>query len=97
MSLELSCFKCQTDLSFRDFVPFKECCPKCNSDVHCCLNCKFYDTAAYNSCREPQADRVLDKDRANFCDYFQIRQGKLDSKATKENSAVDKLESLFKK
>ncbi|MCJ7558928.1 MAG: hypothetical protein MUP90_18730 [Gammaproteobacteria bacterium] len=33
--------------------------------------CAFFDTSVANSCREPVADRVMDKDRANFCGYLQ--------------------------
>jgi hypothetical protein len=30
----------------------------------------FHDARAYNQCAEPQAERVVDKAHANFCDYF---------------------------
>lgn len=45
-------------------------CSGCRRDLHVCLNCEFYDRSAYNDCRESQAERVVEKDRANFCDYF---------------------------
>lgn len=45
-------------------------CGRCGADLRCCLNCGFLDRAAYNDCGEPSAERVVDKDRANFCDYF---------------------------
>ena len=28
-----------------------------------------------NDCREPQAQRVLDKTRSNFCDFFSCKRG----------------------
>ena len=66
------------------------------SDLHCCLNCSFYDLGAYNDCREPQAERVLDKIRSNFCDFFKFKQtGK--SSGTADSGTKDKLEDLFKK
>jgi hypothetical protein len=34
--------------------------------------CVYYDTAAPQQCREPVAENVSDKQRANFCGYFQI-------------------------
>ena len=34
--------------------------------------CLYFDTAAPQQCREPVADNVSDKQRANFCGYFQI-------------------------
>lgn len=48
-------------------------CTVCNADLHVCKLCEFYDTSVSNSCREPIADHVKDKERANFCDYFQPR------------------------
>ena len=32
--------------------------------------CEFYDPSVANACREPVADAVGDKERANFCGYF---------------------------
>jgi hypothetical protein len=32
----------------------------------------YFDTAAPQQCREPVAENVSDKQRANFCGYFQI-------------------------
>ena len=32
--------------------------------------CEYYDTRVSSSCREPVADEVGDKGRANFCGYF---------------------------
>ena len=46
-------------------------CPKCHKATHCCKNCRFYSPGKHNDCDEPVAERVTDKDRANFCDYFE--------------------------
>jgi hypothetical protein len=35
--------------------------------------CVDYDTSVAKSCREPIAEEVQDKERANFCDYFKPR------------------------
>lgn len=92
------CFHCGTQLEASGSGNFgrSETCPKCDSDVHVCLNCQHYDEQSYNQCREPQADRVLDKDRRNFCDYFspaaQIRPRVADNK----QDARKKLDDLFK-
>ena len=66
------CFKCSAsvDIASASNVARRDECSKCSADLHACMNCKFYDQSAYNECREPQAERVVDKDRANFCDYF---------------------------
>lgn len=74
----------------------KETCPFCGADLRCCLNCRFYDERIYNQCRETQAERVLDKDRSNFCDYFVFRDVDAGQAPEAKQSARDKLASLFK-
>ncbi len=57
----------------KDRVGFRDECPQCDRPLHVCLNCGFYDPAYNNQCRETQAERVVDKDRFNFCEYFRPR------------------------
>ncbi len=95
--LSLVCWKCGIDL---DDVPqplsrYAEC-PGCRSELYVCRMCRFYDPAVAQSCREPMADEVKDKTRANFCDYLEPRPdawqpGKQDGKAEAER----RLEELF--
>jgi hypothetical protein len=62
------------------------------------VQCVFYAPGHYNDCREPQAERVLDHDRANFCDYFRPAEG--DSRQPAEDpkeAARARLEALFSK
>ena len=47
-------------------------CSECGADLHCCRNCRFFDTGVANQCREPNAEYVSDKAGANFCDYFEV-------------------------
>jgi hypothetical protein len=62
-----------------------------------CLNCEFYEPTYNNQCRETQAARVVDKDRANFCDYFAPLKGARVTKTAPEAGARANLEGLFKK
>ncbi|NTU59971.1 MAG: hypothetical protein HGA98_02805, partial [Deltaproteobacteria bacterium] len=48
----------------------RDTCPGCTADLHACVQCAHYSPGSYNDCREPQADRVTDKERSNFCDWF---------------------------
>lgn len=75
----------------------KDTCPCCDADLRCCLNCRFFDGRVYNQCRESQAERVLDKDRSNFCEYFIFRDDDSEREPTAKQAARDKLETLFKK
>jgi hypothetical protein len=90
------CHKCKKDIPDDFFVGRQAQCHSCGADLHCCLNCSFYDTGSYNDCRESQAERVVDKTRSNFCDFFRFKQsGKSSSSAG--SGTKNKLEDLFKK
>ncbi len=48
----------------------RDSCPKCDSNLHSCRNCQFYDPSKNNQCAEPQAPWVRDKEASNLCDYY---------------------------
>lgn len=70
-------------------------CPYCSTALHCCRMCSFYDPKVYNECRENNAERIVDKEKANFCDYFNLSD-KL-KEATSKEELLDLAASLFKK
>lgn len=72
-----------------------EDCPYCSKSLHCCRMCKFYDPKVYNECNEVNAERIVDKEKANFCDYFNLK-GDGDSGPSKED-LLQKADALFKK
>ena len=78
----------------------REACPKCSADLHCCLNCAFYDPHAHNQCRETQAEWVRYKEEANYCDYFRPLLAEGRGAAGKASSSAEevrkKLDNLFK-
>ncbi len=71
-------------------------CPNCNAGLRCCIMCTFYDPTAYNECHEHIAERLLEKDKANFCDYFQLSNGVKANHKTKDK-LVSAADALFKK
>ena len=73
MSESTTCWKCGGTLQELLLpLPRHEECPHCRAQLHVCRMCLYFDTAAPQQCREPVADNVSDKQRANFCGYFQI-------------------------
>jgi ribosome-binding protein aMBF1 (putative translation factor) len=50
-------------------------CPNCQAELHVCRMCVDYTTSVAKHCREPTAEEVHDKTRANFCDHFKPRAG----------------------
>lgn len=77
-------------------MSYREECSFCHADVHVCKNCEFYDLKAYNECRESSADRVVEKERANYCDYFTI-SSKGKATAKQKDILMAAAEALFKK
>jgi hypothetical protein len=74
-------------------------CPKCEADLHCCRNCRFFDPSVHNECRETQAEWVRTKDRRNYCDYFEAATHVTLVKKSGASAADarKKWDSLFKK
>jgi len=68
--MRVVCRGCGTDAGVRERVGRRDACPSCGVDLHSCRQCRHYDVRLDNECRESQAERVLDKERANFCDWF---------------------------
>ncbi|HAR44172.1 MAG TPA: hypothetical protein DCS07_16330 [Bdellovibrionales bacterium] len=90
------CWHCGTDLTPLDYGR-EDTCTKCGRDTKACKGCSFYDASANNSCRESQADRVLDKERSNFCDYFRPSLGKPGAQAASRDALKAAADALFKK
>ena len=70
--MTFSCWKCGKRIEYPagSRVPRADACPQCHADLHCCLNCRFYDPGKHNQCAETQAEWVRDKEAANYCEYF---------------------------
>lgn len=48
-------------------------CKQCRADLHVCKLCEYFDPRLGKQCREPIAEEVQNKDRANFCGYFSAK------------------------
>jgi len=91
------CPFCNADLTAVTEVYRSSKCPSCGNDLKICRNCKFYDTSAHWECRETIAERVGDKDSANFCDFFRFDPTKGPAAdLSKKKAAKDAFGSLFK-
>jgi hypothetical protein len=61
-----------------------------------CKNCIHHERLYNNECRETLADRVVDKEKANFCDYFSPK-AEGGSGAASKDAMKAAAEALFKK
>jgi hypothetical protein len=57
--------------------------------------CEFFDAAAPQQCREPVAEHVPDKSRANFCGYFRISPHAFTGSSEPSADARRDLDALF--
>jgi len=92
------CHTCKNELIVSRIVGRRDACPRCGADLHCCLNCGFYERNASKQCREPVAEFVKNKEQANFCDYFSMSERVFGEGTSAANAQARKsLDDLFKK
>ncbi|MEW5770102.1 MAG: hypothetical protein AB1831_07010 [Pseudomonadota bacterium] len=72
MTEDLVCWKCGASLrALPQPLGRRAACPACEAELHACRMCRHFDTGKAKQCREPMAEAVADKTRANFCEWFQ--------------------------
>jgi hypothetical protein len=100
-----TCHKCGNNLeAYLSKLPGnkpsrQDSCPQCLGDLRCCLNCEFHDNSRKWECREDISERVADKEKSNFCDYFSINRktSKNQGNQISRNDLLNAAEALFKK
>ena len=90
------CWSCGSSLSYLDYGR-GDTCSKCGRDTRVCKGCVFWDIHSNNQCRESQADRVVEKERSNFCDYFKPSSKNSPTEQSSRESMKAAAEALFKK
>ena len=48
-------------------------CPKCGFELHCCKQCRFFDSGAQFECTQPVPERISPKDAKNDCKFYEFR------------------------
>jgi predicted RNA-binding Zn-ribbon protein involved in translation (DUF1610 family) len=93
------CALCGKEVVIDKYFSRTAACPHCGGDLHICLNCRFYSVTSHNKCLEPRAEHQRSREKANFCDYFVLKEvlqkgkGGMDSR----EEARKRFEDLFKK
>ena len=94
----LQCQFCGSAVTLAEPIPRESSCEKCLHDYHSCRQCRHYDTSRRNSCRETEAEMVEDKERRNFCEFFEFNPKPFagaGKQADRASQARAKLEGLF--
>ena len=91
------CFHCGFQFPEKFEVFRSTTCPSCGSDAKVCLNCRFYSPSSHWECRETIPERVKEKDRANFCEFFVLNPeaGAGGAGRSKAEEARSQFDSLF--
>lgn len=80
----MKCYNCSTELAPTD-LGRQDTCPSCGRDTHVCRNCEHYDPSFNNECKENQAERVVEKEKSNFCDWFRPHGGSGGTSASRDD------------
>lgn len=90
------CWHCSKEIPANRFYRLDSC-EHCGRDTHVCKNCEHYDTSFNNHCRESSADRVVEKESSNFCDFFKASTRGPGAGAKSADTLKSAAEALFKK
>lgn len=96
MSHSIACFRCGASLAALS-LPFsrQDECPECTVPLHVCKMCVNFDPNVTRQCREDGAEDVTEKERVNFCDWYEPSETAFDparkSQADEARSALDAL------
>jgi hypothetical protein len=95
----MHCFACGAAIELRggERIGQRDACPRCAADLHVCRNCAHHDPGAYNECREPGAERVADRERANRCDWFAPSVAACSAGVAPKQGPRSALDALFRK
>lgn len=91
------CWSCRRGLTLADYGR-ETSCVGCGKDTRACRNCRFFAPGRPNDCIEPMAEPVKDKQRANFCEYFEPAAEPLAGPDRQADASLrEAAEALFRK
>jgi len=93
----LHCYRCGADLAALTLpLSRRDTCPECRVDLRVCLMCTSYDPRVAKQCRDDDAEEVLEKARANFCEFFVPNAAAFSpGRMSAEQRAQAELDNLF--
>ncbi len=71
-------------------------CPECFEDLHCCRLCFHFAPNLTGQCDDDRADPPIQKENANFCEFFRPLSGAYDdARGSRRDAARQRLDGLF--
>lgn len=93
---ELNCWNCGASLAdIPRPISRHANCPKCFEVLHCCRMCRWYAPGRPGDCDHDRAEPPVEKENANFCEYFSPINAYVKSESERKDSAKSKFASLF--
>jgi len=97
MAKDLACWNCGASLKeIPRPISRHANCPKCYEVLHCCRMCRWYAPGRPGDCDHDRAEPPVEKENANFCEYFAPGIGTYEAEeGMKKQAARSKFASLF--
>ncbi len=97
----VKCARCGHELTAASAWGPTAQCPRCQSDLHTCAQCAYFDSSAAFECQKPVPARVSPKDARNICALFEPRttverETKSATSPSGPSSAKKAFDDLFK-
>jgi hypothetical protein len=91
--MRIVCRNCGRGTEVLERVGFRDTCPSCDAWLHSCVHCRFWSD---NRCTETAAEKIGDPEAANFCEWYQAKEGGSEGPEEKKTGRDD-AEELWKK
>lgn len=97
MTNDLVCWNCGASLAeVPRPISRHSNCPKCFEVLHCCRMCRRYAPGRPGDCDHDRTEPPVDKESANFCEYFLPAAGTYAAvEGARKDAAKSKLDALF--
>lgn len=91
------CIGCGHECTLRGIIAGTAVCDGCGADIHTCTNCRHHQPGSYRRCSHADADPPRDDDRANNCEFFEMREAsdRADGGRLSADEAKKRFDKLF--
>lgn len=96
----LLCWNCGKNTGMMGKVTRGDACPQCLADLRCCRGCRHFDPTRRFQCRERIETNIVNKEKSNFCDFYQVREayktaGGISHQKDSKDTRKKKFDDLF--
>ncbi len=96
----LMCWSCGQPTGIKGIPTRSDSCPHCLADLRCCRGCRHFDPTRRYQCRENVESLVKDKEKNNFCEFYQFRDvvkrpGGISTQTDSKDARKKKFDNLF--